>query len=116
VLPLITAASEDLKKLKKLDSGINRDKIPIIFSLIAPFLVKTTLPRPLADSPVPAGFPSPAEDYSGRSFDLNDFIEHPSAIFFSGSPAIRSIATRPSCHRPFHNDGCAVARSNDYVE
>lgn len=38
--------------------------------------------RPLALSRVPAGFPSPAEDYVDRDLDLNEFIEHPSATFF----------------------------------
>lgn len=33
-------------------------------------------------SPVPAGFPSPAEDYEESQLDLNDFIDHPAATFF----------------------------------
>lgn len=39
--------------------------------------------RPLFGSPVPAGFPSPADDYIERSLDLNEhLIKHPAATFF----------------------------------
>jgi DNA polymerase V len=39
--------------------------------------------RPLFASPVPAGFPSPADDYIERSLDLNEhLIKHPAATFF----------------------------------
>lgn len=38
---------------------------------------------PLAESQVPAGFPSPADDYIARRLDLNEhLIPHPSATFF----------------------------------
>lgn len=41
------------------------------------------LPRPLLLSRVPAGFPSPAEDYVEGSLDLNEhLIEHREATFF----------------------------------
>ncbi|NVK19107.1 MAG: translesion error-prone DNA polymerase V autoproteolytic subunit [Methylocystaceae bacterium] len=46
--------------------------IPTISELNLPFYA----------SCVPAGFPSPAEDYEEGRLDLNDFIEHPSATFF----------------------------------
>ncbi|MDD3647741.1 MAG: translesion error-prone DNA polymerase V autoproteolytic subunit [Candidatus Dojkabacteria bacterium] len=37
----------------------------------------------LAESSVPAGFPSPADDFSERSLDLNEYlIKHPAATFF----------------------------------
>lgn len=40
-------------------------------------------PRPLALSPVCAGFPSPADDHVDRHLDLNDYcIDHPAATFF----------------------------------
>lgn len=45
-----------------------------------PILSKLRLPLFL--SKVPAGFPSPAEDYIEKSLDLNDFVEHPAATFF----------------------------------
>jgi len=38
---------------------------------------------PLLLERVPAGFPSPADDYIDRSLDLNEYlIKHPSATFF----------------------------------
>lgn len=38
---------------------------------------------PFAESQVPAGFPSPADDYVARRLDLNEhLIQHPSATFF----------------------------------
>lgn len=37
---------------------------------------------PLFLSRVPAGFPSPAEDYVEKTLDLNDYIQHPSSTFF----------------------------------
>lgn len=41
------------------------------------------LARPLFLSTVPAGFPSPAEDYIEQSLDLNEhLIKHPAATFF----------------------------------
>ena len=39
------------------------------------------LPLPVVLSPVPAGFPSPAEDFADGTLDLNDLIEHPAATF-----------------------------------
>lgn len=38
---------------------------------------------PLFFTPVPAGFPSPADDYVERNLDLNELmISHPAATFF----------------------------------
>ncbi len=38
---------------------------------------------PFFSARVPAGFPSPADDYLDRSLDLNDLlVRHPSATFF----------------------------------
>ncbi len=43
----------------------------------------TSLPRPLLGTEVPAGFPSPAQDYIEENLDLNKhLISHPSATFF----------------------------------
>ena len=43
----------------------------------------TTLTRPLFLSKVPAGFPSPADDYLEGKLDLNEhLIKHKSATFF----------------------------------
>jgi len=44
---------------------------------------KTRLTRPLIGAEIPAGFPSPAQDYIESSLDLNELlIEHPTATFF----------------------------------
>lgn len=44
---------------------------------------KTRLSRPLVACRVPAGFPSPAEDYVEGSIDLNrDLIKHPFYTFY----------------------------------
>ena len=39
------------------------------------------LALPVFSSRVPAGFPSPADDFIDGVLDLNDLIEHPSATF-----------------------------------
>ena len=42
-----------------------------------------SLKRPLIGTDVPAGFPSPAQDYIEENLDLNEFlIEHPMATYF----------------------------------
>ena len=42
-----------------------------------------SLERPLLGTNVPAGFPSPAQDYIEATLDLNEFlIPHPNATFF----------------------------------
>ena len=44
---------------------------------------RTRLSRPLISSYVPAGFPSPAEDYVEGRIDLNrDLIKHPLTTFY----------------------------------
>ena len=54
-------------------------------SIIAgqPFLwMASPLALPLADCSVRAGFPSPAEDFSGRRLDLSEIlVEHPQATY-----------------------------------
>jgi DNA polymerase V len=43
-----------------------------------------TLEIPLYSSPVSAGFPSPADDYTELSLDLNKYlIKHPAATFYA---------------------------------
>lgn len=45
--------------------------------------LSSTLLLPLFSSRVPAGFPSPAEDYIENNLDLNKYlIQHPSSTFF----------------------------------
>ncbi|HMM53694.1 MAG TPA: translesion error-prone DNA polymerase V autoproteolytic subunit [Candidatus Desulfobacillus sp.] len=48
-----------------------------------PFFSARRLPRPLLLSRVPAGFPSPADDYVEGSLDLNEhLVAHREATFF----------------------------------
>ncbi|GAB4148763.1 MAG: hypothetical protein OHK0017_11830 [Patescibacteria group bacterium] len=50
---------------------------------ILQFQQKTKLTLPLYLNLVPAGFPSPAEDYEDRKLDLNEYlIQHPASTFF----------------------------------
>src|SRR5471030_2397814 len=50
---------------------------------IHPANVESRCWRPLFAARVPAGFPSPADDYIERSLDLNEhLIRHPAATFF----------------------------------
>lgn len=47
------------------------------------FEKRTKLALPLYLASVPAGFPSPAEDYIDKKLDLNEFlVRHPAATFF----------------------------------
>ncbi|GJL76656.1 LexA family transcriptional regulator [Nitrosomonas sp.] len=51
----------------------------IMFPVKEPVLLK----RPIFSSSVPAGFPSPADDYVEGQLDLNEyFVPHPSATFY----------------------------------
>jgi DNA polymerase V len=44
---------------------------------------RTAMALPYVVAPVPAGFPSPADDYIDTAIDLNEhLIQHPSATFF----------------------------------
>ena len=46
--------------------------------------VASSLPLPLFTSSVPAGFPSPADDYIEKALDLNEYlIQHPSSTYFA---------------------------------
>lgn len=48
-----------------------------------PLIRRFTVELPLFASRVPAGFPSPAEDYIERALDLNEHvIQHPAATYF----------------------------------
>ena len=52
-------------------------------TLIGGFQQNTALQRPLLGNSIPAGFPSPAQDYIEETLDLNEFlIAHPSATYF----------------------------------
>jgi len=61
--------------------------VHLMFFDVIPMLyyadITTRYSRPLFASRVPAGFPSPAEDFIEGSLDLNrHLIEHPAATFF----------------------------------
>jgi len=57
----------------------NHDIIEIMRPSEGPWRIK----RPLFSSFVPAGFPSPADDYVETRLDLNEhFVTHPAATFF----------------------------------
>lgn len=46
-------------------------------------LIGPALPRPLMLSSVPAGFPSPAEDYIEGQLDLNEhLVQRPAATYY----------------------------------
>ena len=58
--------------------GMARPKLEILG-----FEPKTALELPLYLATVPAGFPSPAEDYIDRKLDLNEhLVRNPAATFF----------------------------------
>lgn len=47
------------------------------------FAAHTNIKAPLLQERVPAGFPSPANDYLGKTLDLNEYlIKHPAATYF----------------------------------
>jgi DNA polymerase V len=51
--------------------------------LYQPLLPLSALPLPFYDLLVPAGFPSPAQDYVEKTLDLNEqLIAHPAATYF----------------------------------
>ena len=51
--------------------------------LYQPILPLSALPLPFYDLLVPAGFPSPAQDYVEKTLDLNELcIAHPAATYF----------------------------------
>jgi len=55
------------------------DKVTIIGS----FQQNIALQCPLIGTQIPAGFPSPAQDYIEENLDLNEYlIEHPMATYF----------------------------------
>ena len=52
-------------------------------AVIAPYCAAESVIMPFFESTVPAGFPSPADDYLDKELDLNDLIvRHPAATFF----------------------------------
>ena len=59
------------------------DLPPFAKALMVRYQPSTAIPIPLFGHRIPAGFPSPAEDYLDKTLDLNDLvIKHPAATFF----------------------------------
>ena len=53
-------------------------------SRLSPQQARESLPLPFFSASVPAGFPSPADDYIEAGLDLNEYlIKHPSATFLA---------------------------------
>jgi len=67
-----------------LEQYMNPDKNNAIAgNILYPPSHPASLKRPLFSSSVPAGFPSPADDYIEGQLDLNEyFIKHPAATFY----------------------------------
>ena len=60
----------------------SNDEAPLKLEIF-PASDETAMELPLAAEPVPAGFPSPAEDYRDQKLDLNQLlIKRPSSTFF----------------------------------
>ncbi len=75
-------------------------------SRVAVPVAERRVPLPVFPSRVPAGFPSPAEDFADGVLDLNDLIEHPAATF-----VIRVSGYSMSGAGIFDNDLLIVDRS-----
>ena len=74
----VPAVQDMIAKVIKLQH-YRKDRLEVLQPTANP----SSLARPLFSSPVPAGFPSPADDYIEGQLDLNDyFIQHPSATFY----------------------------------
>ena len=66
-----------------LQTLINNERQQGKTAVIAPYCAAESVIMPFFESTVPAGFPSPADDYLDRELDLNDLIvRHPAATFF----------------------------------
>ena len=66
-----------------LQTLVNNERQPGKTAVIAPYCAAESVPMPFFECTVPAGFPSPADDYLDRELDLNDLlVRHPAATFF----------------------------------
>ncbi|MDG1286572.1 MAG: translesion error-prone DNA polymerase V autoproteolytic subunit [Rickettsiales bacterium] len=56
---------------------------PSNIELVTPAIARTAVSRPLFSSRVPAGFPSPADDYVELHLDLNEYVDADNpAVFY----------------------------------
>ncbi|MEE9354348.1 MAG: translesion error-prone DNA polymerase V autoproteolytic subunit [Methylococcaceae bacterium] len=75
-VPMLRNMLQDLAKARQSSFS---DKATVLIPQDNP----PKLARPLFSSAVPAGFPSPADDYIEGQLDLNDyFVKHPAATFY----------------------------------
>ena len=66
-----------------LKARLQARKHPLPDGVMRPAPAPTPLSLPLFDGSVPAGFPSPAEDYAEGKLDLNEYlVEHEAATFY----------------------------------
>ncbi len=66
-----------------LKARLQARKRPLPVGALRPAPEPTPLSLPLFDGSVPAGFPSPAEDYAEGKLDLNEYlVEHEAATFY----------------------------------
>jgi DNA polymerase V len=72
--PELQSLLEDIKVRRRHGAAPESAWLPSLSALRQTF--------PLYASRVPAGFPSPADDYVDQRLDLNDLIERPAATFF----------------------------------
>ena len=78
--------------------------------------ITTNLLRPIFASRVPAGFPSPAEDFVEGALDLNQhLIDHPSATFFLRVSGDSMIGAGIFADDLLIVDRSLTAKSNDIV-
>lgn len=76
--PCVPAVRDMIARVFELQH-FRKDRLEVMYPAVNPSI----LARPLFSSPVPAGFPSPADDYIEGHLDLNEFlVEHPSATFY----------------------------------
>jgi DNA polymerase V len=86
------------------------------FMMIFSADITTKLLRPIFASRVPAGFPSPAEDFVEGALDLNQhLIDHPSATFFLRVSGDSMIGAGIFADDLLIVDRSLTAKSNDIV-
>ena len=76
--PCVLAVRDMIAQVVELQH-FRKDRLEVMY----PAVNSSILARPLFSSRVPAGFPSPADDYIEGHLDLNEYlIQHPSATFY----------------------------------
>ncbi len=86
---------------------LEKTYLPTPWARVVGRLTKTGRPLPLAGETVPAGFPSPAEEYLERSLDLNEYVApRPEATFF-----VRVSGDSMTGAGIYHDDILVVDRS-----